>query len=428
MVNRFRSMPATAMAALLGCALMTTAAAPAAAKEKQKKEETQGAQISPSKGFAPSFKGLNEALSKKDAAALQAALAEAQPKATTEDDKYLVGFFTLQLGILNKDKALQGQGLDTALATGKVPASEAPVYNLFSGQFAYEKKDYAKAAQRFEAAKAAGSTEPNLPLLLVNSYVSGGQVDKGVALAKEEINRMLAAGQQPPEQLFVTPARALQESKRTNEMLDLLALRVQAYPNAATWNQTLRLVLGTTSGNKAMSLDVFRLMRATNALLDRSEYAEYAQLATEAALPGEAVSAIEAGKRTKVIPATDTALNEVLKVQTDRAGDEESTIGAYAKKPSTLSNPKVAGATGDALVGYGRYADAIPLYQAAANGGADKEMWTYRMAVAQAMSGDAASAKTTFGQITGPYQLLAKFWLAKLNAAPAATPQPATAS
>src|SRR3546814_5261044 len=74
----------------------------------------------------------------------------------------------------------------------------------------------------------------------------------------------------------------------------------------------------------------------------------------------------------------------MLKTYSERAVDEESTLDAYAKKPSTLSNPQVAGATGDALIGYGHYAQAIPLYQAAASaGGADKETWTYRLAVAQ---------------------------------------------
>src|SRR3546814_16003984 len=96
----------------------------------------------------------------------------------------------------------------------------------------------------------------------------------------------------------------------------------------------------------------------------------------------------------------------MLKTQTERAGDEESTLDAYAKKPSTLSNPKVAGATGDALIGYGHYAQAIPLYQAAASaGGADKETWTYRLAVAQALFGDTAAAKQGFGLIPGPYKL-----------------------
>src|SRR3546814_20080788 len=88
---------------------------------------------------------------------------------------------------MNKDQALQAQGLDTALASGLVPATDAAVYNFYSGQFAYQAKDYAKAAQRFEAARAAGSTEAALPDLLVDSYTRDGQVDKSVALAREPI-------------------------------------------------------------------------------------------------------------------------------------------------------------------------------------------------------------------------------------------------
>ena len=63
MFTRFRSMPATAMAAVLGCALMATAT-PAAAqkKEKPKKEEAaKGKQLTASKGFAPALKKMTDA-------------------------------------------------------------------------------------------------------------------------------------------------------------------------------------------------------------------------------------------------------------------------------------------------------------------------------------------------------------------------------
>src|SRR3546814_1630969 len=111
MFHRFRSMPATAMAAVLGCALMATAATPAVAREKQKKEDTaQGPKLSPSKGFMPTAQKMDETLKKKDAAGLQAAVTEGQSAATSNDDKYFLGFYTLQLGVLTKDQALQAQG------------------------------------------------------------------------------------------------------------------------------------------------------------------------------------------------------------------------------------------------------------------------------------------------------------------------------
>ena len=182
-----------------------------------------------------------------------------------------------------------------------------------------------------------------------------------------------------------------------------------------------------TGENKEVALDVLRLMRATNSMLQRPEYSEYAALATEAALPGEVVSLIKAGRSSKVIPTPDAKMDEMLKSQSERAGDEEATLTEYAKRPATLSNPKVAGATGDTMVSYGRHADAVPLYKAALSAGGDKALWTYRMAVAQALSGDTASAKASFAQVTGPRKRLADLWVVKLDsaaapAAPAAAP------
>ena len=123
MFTRFRSMPATAMAAVLGCALMTTAT-PAAAqkKEKPKKEEAaKGKGLTASKGFAPTLKKMIDSAAAKDAATLQAALTEGQASASTPDDKYLIGFYQLQLGILNKDQTSQGQGLDVMIESGLTP-------------------------------------------------------------------------------------------------------------------------------------------------------------------------------------------------------------------------------------------------------------------------------------------------------------------
>src|SRR3546814_11787571 len=109
-------------------------------------------------------------------------------------------------------------------------------------------------------------------------------------------------------------------------MFEMLALRVQAYPNPQTWNQTLRLLPGTTSGNKAMSLDVFRLMRATGSLLNRNEVAEYAALATEGALPGDTVSVIRASKQSGIVKASDSQHNAMCKTTTKRHADAKPTI------------------------------------------------------------------------------------------------------
>ena len=421
MFTRFRQMPATAMAAVLGVALMASAA-PAAAKDKPKKEESKkGSEISVSKGFSPVAKKLMDATNAKDAAALQAALTESQGAATEPGDRYWYSYYTLQLGLLNKDKATQGKGLDGMLESGVAPPESIGAYNFYSGNFAYGDKDYAKAVQRLEAAKAAGSTEASLPLLLMDSYLNTNQVDKGVALAKEAIEASRAAGQRPSEELYVRPAKALQAAKRTDDLLDLLTLRVRDWPQPAVWRNTLYILLQQSGDNKDMTLDVLRLMRAANAMTERGEYLEYASLAIEAGYPGEVVSVIEKGIGANVFKRDDAKFGPLLETQTDRAKTDRAGLLADATKPP--ANPKAARATADALVGIGEYAKAIPLYEGVA---ATDPVALYRLGVAQSLAGQKDAAAATFAKVTGDRTRLAKLWTVLIQTPPAA-PVPAAA-
>lgn len=423
MFKRFRSMPATAIAAVLGCALMTTAT-PAAAQKKPKKEEAAKEKgLSPSKGFAPALKKMTDATGAKDAAALQAALAEGQASASAPDDKYLVAFYQLQLGILNKDTALQAQGLDGMLDSGLTPAENVALYNFYSGNFAYGAKNYAKAIQRLEAAKAAGATEAALPAILMDSYLKAGQVDQGWAIAKAGIDAARAVGTKPSEELYVRPAQAFQQAKRTNEMLDVLTMRVEDYPTAATWRNTLYILLQQSGGDKELNLDILRLMRATNSMTERPEYLEYASLGVEAGYPGEVVGVIKQGQNSGVIPKSDTHFGNILEAQTPRAATDAAAVAADASKPATLNNPKAARSTADVLVGIGQPAKAIPLYEAALKAAPTDEVAQYRLGVAQALAGQNDAAIASLAKVQGPRARLAKLWTvrAKTGGAPAAT-------
>lgn len=423
MFDRFRSMPATAMAAVLGCALMATAT-PAAAqkKEKPKKEEAaKGKQLTASKGFAPALKRMTDAKAANDAAALQAALGEGQGTASTPDDKYLVGFYQLQLGILNKDQTLQATGLDAMIESGLTPPDNVGTYNFYSGNFAYGAKDYAKAIQRLEAAKAAGSTESALAPMLMDSYLNAGQIDQGWTIAKAGIDAARAAGTKPSEELYVRPAQAFQKANRTNEMLDVLTMRVQDYPTPATWRNTLYILLQQSGGDKDLNLDVLRLMRATNAMTQRAEFLEYAGLATEAGYPSEVVALIKQGQNSGVIPRNDTHFGGILESQTPRAASDAAAVAADAAKPATLSNPRAARATADALVGSGDIAKAIPLYEAALAASPGDPLIQYRLGVAQALAGQTDAAVASLAKVQGNRQRLAQLWTvrAKAGAAPA---------
>lgn len=426
MYKRFRQTSATAVAAVLGCALIV--AAPAAAKEKPKKEEEQkGAQLKPSKEFSPALKKLTEAAKAKDMAALEAALAEGQASATSPDDKYLVSFYELQLGIGKSDKAIQGKALDGMLESGLTPPESLAAYNFFSGNFAYGDKDYAKAVKRLEAAKAAGSTEQGLPVLLMDSYLKLNQVDQGLAVAKEAIAAARAAGRVPSEELYVRPAGALQAAKRNGELLDMLAMRLEDYPQPVIWRNTLFILLQQEASDKVMNLDTFRLMRATKSMTQRPEYLEYAALATEAGYPSEAVAVIKEGQAANVIQTSDERFNTILESQEPRAKADAVALKADAAKPATAANPKLARQTADGLVGIGDYATAISLYEKAAAGG--DPLAQYRLGVAQALAGQKDAAIASFAKVQGDRARLAKLWTIHLSAkAPAAAAAAAPAA
>ncbi|MGN6288888.1 MAG: tetratricopeptide repeat protein [Sphingopyxis terrae] len=427
MFKRFRQTSATAVAAVLGCALIV--AAPAAAKEKPKKEEEQkGAQLKPSKEFSPALKKLTEAAKAKDMAALEAALAEGQASATSPDDKYLVSFYELQLGIGKSDKAIQGKALDGMLESGLTPPESLAAYNFFSGNFAYGDKDYAKAVKRLEAAKAAGSTEQGLPVLLMDSYLKLNQVDQGLAVAKDAIAAARAAGRVPSEELYVRPASALQAAKRNSELLDMLAMRLQDYPQPVIWRNTLFILLQQEASDKVMNLDTFRLMRATKSMTQRPEYLEYAALATEAGYPNEAVAVIKEGQAANVIQTSDERFNTILESQEPRAKADAVALKGDAAKPATAANPKLARQTADGLVGIGDYATAISLYEKAAAGG--DPLAQYRLGVAQALAGQKDAAIASFAKVQGDRARLANLWTIHLSAkapAAAAAAAPATA-
>ncbi|MBD3746449.1 MAG: tetratricopeptide repeat protein [Sphingopyxis terrae] len=426
MFKRFRQTSATAVAAVLGCALIV--AAPAAAKEKPKKEEEQkGAQLKPSKEFSPALKKLTEAAKAKDMAALEAALAEGQASATSPDDKYLVSFYELQLGIGKSDKAIQGKALDGMLESGLTPPESLAAYNFFSGNFAYGDKDYAKAVKRLEAAKAAGSTEQGLPVLLMDSYLKLNQVDQGLAVAKEAIAAARAAGRVPSEELYVRPAGALQAAKRNGELLDMLAMRLEDYPQPVIWRNTLFILLQQEASDKVMNLDTFRLMRATKSMTQRPEYLEYAALATEAGYPSEAVAVIKEGQAANVIQTSDERFNTILESQEPRAKADAVALKADAAKPATAANPKLARQTADGLVGIGDYATAISLYEKAAAGG--DPLAQYRLGVAQALAGQKDAAIASFAKVQGDRARLANLWTIHLSAkAPAAAAAAAPAA
>lgn len=416
----------SALALVLGAVAMS--ASPAAAQKKKKEKEAEAAAaaaaptIAPSKEYLPEARKVQAAYVAKDAVALEAALAAADAFASTPQDKYLQSQFRLQLGILKSDQTLQAAALDGMIDSGLTPVADASRFNFFSGQFAYGAKDYAKAATRFAAAKAAGHRDDKLDLLLMDSYLQTSRLDDALAVMRAAVQAERAAGKRPLDDYYARSAKALQAAGRRDDLLAVLTMRVEDYPQAEIWRNTLFIAM--QGADKDTTLDMLRLMRSVGAMTSRAEVQEYAALATEGGLPGEVLAVIDEARAKGVVPAKDAKFDELYASQKARTVGDKVALDADAAKGAALPTARRARSTADALFGYGDYAKAAAMYQVALDkGDTEADLVTLRLGVAQHLSGNHDAAKATLAKVTGPRQRLASLWLvniAKKQAAAAA--------
>ena len=405
-----------ALALVLGAVAMTSSPALAQKKKKEKEAEAAAAAapaISPSKEYLPEARKVQAAYVAKDAVALEAALSAADAFATTPQDKYLQSQFRLQLGLLKSDQTLQAAALDGMIDSGLTPAADIGRFNWFSGQFAYNNKDYEKAIRRLTAAKAAGSTDRDLPLLLMDSYLRTNRIDDALGIMRAEVAAQRAAGARAAEDYYVRTAQALQKANRRDDLLDVLTMRVQDYPTPAIWRNTLFIVM--QGADKDMTLDTLRLMRHAGAMSDKGEVMEYAAIATESGLPGEVLALIDEARTKGIVPAKDARFDELYASQKARTVGDKAALDKDAASGAALPTARRARSTADALFGYGDYAKAAALYQIALDkGDTEADLVKLRLGVAQHLKGDHDAAKSTLGTVAGPRQRIAKLWLVNI--------------
>lgn len=420
----------SALALALGAVAIT--ASPAMAQKKKKEKESEAAAaaastITPSKDYLPEARKVQAAYTAKDAVALEAALAAADAVATTPQDKYLQSQFRLQLGLLKSDQTLQASALDGMIDSGLAPAADTGRFNFFSGQFAYNKKDYAKAATRFASAKAAGHKDEKLDLLLMDSYLQSGRLDEALVVVRAAVQAERAAGKRPSDDYYARSAKALQTAGRRDDLIAVLTMRVQDYPQADIWRNTLFIAM--QGADKDTTLDILRLMRSAGAMTSRAEVQEYAELATEGGLPGEVLAVIDEARAKGIVPAKDARFDEIYASQKARTVGDKAALDRDAALGAAIPNARRARSTADALFSYGDYVKAAAMYQVALDKGDPQvDLVTLRLGVAQHMSGQHDVAKTTLAKVTGPRQQLAGLWLVNIanKQAAATTAVPAT--
>jgi tetratricopeptide (TPR) repeat protein len=411
-----------ALAAALTLGASGVGVAPALA---QKADKAAGPELKVSNEFRTPAAAADAALKAKDLATADTQITAAEAVAKNDDEKYYSTYLRLLLELERKNQAGQMKALGLLASNPKTPADRVNVYgglyNYMLGSELITQKKPAEAIPALLKARQLGSTEADLPVLLANAYAATGKNAESIAEVNRAIEASKAAGRKAPADWykFVIPrVNAGGDRAATAEWLKRF---IAEYPTVQNWRWAIQVFRqGAPTTGKTDKLNLYRLMRATNALADRGDYADYAFAAQQSGLPWEAVAVIDEGRKSGKIPAGDADVGRTY-TASQAAVKSEGSLDALAKQSAGAKDGRTAQQTADAFIASGNYARALELYDLSLQkGGVDADEVNLNRGVALRALGRKDEARTAFQAVKGAYANTALLWQTSVDFPPLA--------
>lgn len=433
----------------LALSLVAVSAAPAAfaqSDEKPKKEK-KGKEATPaapkknySKPFIAAYTPVANLLNKtKDAAAAKIEFPKVVAAIANDDDRYEAGILGVNIGVAAKDTALQDQGIDLLLASATTPVNMKQAYTFRKGAIAYDGKKFADAEKYMIDAYNLGHRANNIEFLISNAMSQQNKDAEAVAWIGKAIESSKAAG--PVNKAYVVRAANLSaKAKDYVGAANFYKELVKAENNPDYWHDAIAFFNRSLNTNPEESLDIMRLMRATNGLRFQQEYAEYLDSLSYVGVryPAEAVSVLDEGFAKGVISRNNVTFSERYNEAKGRLAEDTRTLAGTVAPAKASPKGMLASLTADSFFSHKDYQTAKDLYETALSkgpvldkdGGNQTDRTRFRLAMSKAMLGDYAGAKADFAQITGANRkAIAEYWVIYIDqlanpavAAPAAAP------
>ena len=394
------------------------AAAPATAQStgsSQPSAQAQAAQVpgvTVSKEAYEAISALQATVDAKDYASLPARVAAAEAVAKTKEDRYMIAILRLRGALALQDPGAIEQAIASPALAGRLPT--ATVVDVYTdlGRMYLNRKQYDPAAAALEKASSMEPGNVERMLLLAETRNFQGRAGDAVAMIQKAIAQTKASGQRVNENWYKRSVAFAVAAKLPNT-LDLTREWLRAYPTPQNWSDTLRIYRQGRQLDDAMTLDFYRLARATKSLRGEFDYFTYADKALKRGFPGEAKAVLEEGFAAKAIDRSQTDFATLLSMATAKSDGDRASLDGAAR---TAVSAKQAIALGDAYYGYAEYATAAGLYRAALNkDGADKDLVNLRLGAALAMAGDRAGATAALSTVSGSRSEIAGLWLIHLS-------------
>jgi tetratricopeptide (TPR) repeat protein len=396
----------------LAAALILTQLAGAAPAQ----QPVQAPQIKLSPQESAAITPVQTAVNARDFAAASAALPTAQAAAQSADARYAVGNLQFQIGRGTNNMTFVLAGTEAMLASGKVPQEQqAALYRVIAAA-ADATKDREKAERALTRFVELSPNDTDGMIALAQMRFDQNRIPDGLALVDRAIATRKASGQPVPEQWYRVAVERSMRAKLAPEIQKYGQAWIAAYPKPQTWRDVLISLRDQSAGDRELQVDVYRLMRATGALAGERDYADYVQSLSDGGYPGEAKAVMDEAIAAKQINPAKEPFGKFRTLLGNRATADRPSLPAQEKTALAAANGTPALKIGNAYFGYGDYAKAVTLYQAAAQkGSVDANLLNTRLGLALAMAGRKAEAEAAFRAIGGTRGNLGAFLLIWLS-------------
>ncbi len=410
---------ATGTAMVVGHAIPD--AAHAQRKKDKKEKEAKAPEAQYSKEFVAAYSPVNDALNAEgaDAAALRPQIDALIPLAVSPDERNALGGLVYNAGMKSSDRALQAQGIDLMLASGKTAPENIGRFNFIGYQQATALNDFAKARQYLQSAIDAGFTTDtistsDLQISMAESYFSAEDYAAGLDYLDKAIKARKAQGLPVDEAWYRRGITVSYNNQIVPQVYDMSLAWVADYPSAKNWRDAVNLVRNLNDYEGAEILDLLRLSRKVDALDEKNDYLFYVEAADPRRLPKEVKDVIDYGYAKGVISRDDSYVAESLSTANSRIAADRADLPAL-ERDAMAGNAalRTVVAAGGAFLSYGDYDKAVTLYQKALTmPGVDMGETLTRLGIAQIGLGNYAAAEETLSKVSGTRLPIAKLWAA----------------
>jgi dUTPase len=370
-----------------------------------------------------------KALDAKDYATAIAKCNEAKAtKDLTDYDNYLIDRF---LGVAYFQTNDRVKAEVAFVAVVKNPACPPEDRQNLVGpaiQLASEANNVPLVAELAQIALKQTITNADIYGTIAQSYYGAGDTQNAIVYAQKGIDLATSQGKVPQYAIYQILTYSYDKLKdRANEMKGL-TLMARDYGKAEDWTYLLDMSLemlpaGNKTAREVAALDIYRLRLVVGATWVSSNFLEAADAADAIRAFGDERTFLQMGIAKGVFNQAKVAPT-VAKNAADARKDEPvlPLVEKAAKDGKALTS------VAEAYYGYGRYADAARVAQAAiAAGGPFAGEAKLVLGMAQARQGNEAAAKQALAGFTGDPALAraAELWNVYLNRQP---PAPAAAA